>query len=87
MYMQSHSHSSGPEVYHLLKVEMVLTGVYYGLVPNPTIIRMCPPLTNRNWKRYKCLLAIGNSVGTVQIFNLHTKQPYREFSVHTCPVK
>ncbi len=66
---------------------MVLSGIYYSLANNPLTIRMCPPITNKNWKHYKYLVAIGNSGGGVQIFDLGTRQLHRDMIVHTCPVK
>ena len=78
---------TGSVPYSLLTVRMVLTGVYYGLAPNSLTLRMCPPITNKNWKSYKYLVAIGNSGGGVQIFDMRSRQLYREMVVHTCPVK
>lgn len=54
---------------------------------NPTTMRMCPPATLRNWKFHKPLLAVGNSSGVIQIFNLATGKLYRELSVHAHSVK
>ncbi|KAG1655446.1 WD repeat-containing protein 11 [Nymphon striatum] len=62
-----------------------------GLIPSlsfpPLIIKMCPPLTTKNLKVYRPLLAIGNSMGTIQIVNLSTGVIEREFSVHIGPVR
>ena len=66
---------------------MVLGGVYYGLSSSPTTVRMCPPLTTKNWSFYKPLVAVGNGGGGLQIYNLATRQLCREITVHTCPVR
>lgn len=54
---------------------------------SPTVMRMGPPATIRNWKFHKPLLAIGNTSGVVQIFALDTGKLYRELSVHSYSVK
>lgn len=54
---------------------------------SPKTMRMGPPATLRNWKFHKPLLAVGNSSGVVQIFNLATGKLYRELSVHSYPVE
>lgn len=53
---------------------------------NPNAMRMSPPATLRNWKFHKPLLAVGNSSGSIQIFNLESGKLYRELSVHSLPV-
>lgn len=52
----------------------------------PTVLKMSPPATLRNWKFHKPLLAVGNSSGMIQIFNLSSGKLYRELSVHSYPV-
>lgn len=54
---------------------------------SPTIMRMGPPATIRNWKFHKPLLAVGNASGVVQVFTLDTGKLYRELSVHSYSVK
>ena len=80
--------TGGPSyTYSQLLVNMVLTTIYYGLAPNLTTLRMCPPLTTRNWAQYKPLVAIGNSGGGIQVYNLATRQLYKDIATHTCPVR
>lgn len=77
----------GPQMYSLLSAHFMLTNIYYGISSTPTTIRMCPPVTTKNWIYYQPLVAVGNSGGAVQIFNIGTRQLHRELTVHTCPVK
>lgn len=53
---------------------------------SPNVLRMSPPATLRNWKFHKPLLAVGNSTGLIQIFDLSSGQAFRELSVHSYPV-
>lgn len=53
---------------------------------NPTVLRMSPPATVRNWKFHKPLLAVGANCGTIQIFDLSSGKLYRELAVHNYPV-
>ena len=82
-----HIVSSGPEVYSLLSTQLLLAGMYLPLSPSPTTIKMSPPLTTRNWLFYRAFVGIGNTAGGIQVFNLATRQLYKEFMVHTCPVR
>lgn len=55
--------------------------------PGPTVMRMCPPATVRNYTFHKPLLAVGNKNGIIQIFNLTTGELYRELNVHAYAVR
>lgn len=77
------SHISGRSV----SLKFVLTGFVSGVSIMPTIMRMCPPLTTKNFHIYKPLLAIGTSSGLVQVFNLLSGTPYREYNIHTTCVR
>ncbi|XP_019864425.1 PREDICTED: WD repeat-containing protein 11-like isoform X2 [Amphimedon queenslandica] len=79
--------SDGTNIYTLVSPYMTLTNIYYGLASAPTVLKMCPPLTTKNWHFYKPLVAVGNGTGGVQIVNLSTRQLYREITVHTCAVR
>lgn len=37
-----------------------LGGVMFAHPPGPYVIQMCPPMTVKNWKDWKSLLALGN---------------------------
>lgn len=41
------------------KPKFILDGIYEGVSINPLCIRMCPPMTTKNFKTYKPLLAVG----------------------------
>eukprot|EP00058_Branchiostoma_floridae_P022847 XP_002608337.1 hypothetical protein BRAFLDRAFT_126223 [Branchiostoma floridae] len=64
-----------------------LQGLLSGLPLPPTIIKMCPPLTTKNWNVYRPLLAVGSSHGLVQVYNLSSGLLWREFNIHTCQVR
>jgi len=71
-------------------MRLMLTGLLTGLLPAPAILRMCPPLTTKNFSVYRPLLAIGGtggSAGVIQLYDLSSGQLWREFSVHTCSVR
>ena len=40
-------------------LKFVLTGLLSGVAQPPMVIRMCPPLTTKNWNVYQPLLAMG----------------------------
>jgi len=52
-------------------VRLMLTGLLTGLMSAPTILRMCPPLTTKNFSVYRPLLAVGgtggSSAGVIQV--------------------
>lgn len=50
-------------------------------------IRMCPPLRPRNWFFHRPLLAVGDTNGTIQVFNVASNVLEREFAVHSIGVK
>ena len=41
------------------KIKFMLTGMYKGVASNPTCLKMCPPLTTKNWAVYKPFAAVG----------------------------
>lgn len=65
--------------------KMIVTHFISGLNSLPTVIRMCPPLTLMNINKHKPLLAVGDSLGLLQIWllNNNTATLHREFSVHS----
>ena len=72
---------------HGVSLRFVLVGLLNGLPQPSVVIRMCPPLTTKNFNSYQPLLAIGSNTGTIQIYNLSSGQIYREFSVHSCSIR
>ena len=50
---------------HLLKLQT--TGIIGGLLSPPFVVRMCPPLTVKNFSDYQPLLALGSSNGSIQV--------------------
>lgn len=72
-------------------IRLMLTGLLTGLLPAPAILRMCPPLTTKNFSVYRPFLAVGStgggSAGVIQVYDLSSGQLWREFAVHTCSVR
>ena len=50
---------------HNIKLQTV--GIIGGLVTPPFYIRMCPPLTVKNFRDYRPLLAVGATNGNIQV--------------------
>lgn len=70
-----------------LGLQFLLVGYLNGLTPSPHVIRMCPPVTFRNWSVYKPLMAVGSGGGILQIVNMATGAIESEFSIHTAPIR
>ncbi|XP_077868471.1 WD repeat-containing protein 11 [Saccoglossus kowalevskii] len=68
-------------------LKFVLVGLLNGVVAPPTVIRMCPPLTTKNYNTYQPLVALGTSSGLVQIFNLSSGLLWREYNIHIAPIR
>lgn len=66
---------------------MLLGNLWVGLPATPTCIRMCPPLTTKNWLFYAPLVAVGTSSGSLLVYNLHSRVMLKEFSIHSCTVQ
>jgi len=73
--------SSLPTKNMLLMVSSILPS----LSPSKAV-RMCPPLTTKNWGEYRPLLAVGTQTGNIQIVNVSTGVMEREIAVHSAPV-
>ncbi|KAL3863810.1 hypothetical protein ACJMK2_005541 [Sinanodonta woodiana] len=70
-----------------VSLKFQMTGLLSGIVSPITVIRMCPPLTTKNWKMYRPLLAVGSQSGTVQVVNVSSGQIIREYNLHSFPVR
>lgn len=68
-------------------LKFVMTGLLSGILPSISVIRMCPPLTTKNYHVYNPLLAIGNTSGVIQILNISSGAIEKEYSVHTTTVR
>lgn len=44
---------------HGVVPKFLMTGLLGGVTAQVTVIRMCPPLTTKNWNIYDPLLAVG----------------------------
>lgn len=67
--------------------KFIMTSLSSTVSSPPTCAVMCPPLTTKNWAKYKPFIAIGNSQGCIQVFNLGTGLLMREYTLHTGAVK
>lgn len=70
-----------------LPLRIVAVGLLPSLASPVTALRMCPPLTTRNWQKYQPLLAVGTAGGLVQVLNAATGTVDKELALHTCPVR
>lgn len=59
----------------------------YPISSNQVVMKMCPPLTVKNWHYYHPLVAIGCASGTVQICDVATGLITKELAVHNYAVK
>jgi hypothetical protein len=76
-----------PSTYAHLSARMVLNGMWCGINGHPTAVRMCPPLTTKNWAYYVPQVAVGTTAGVLYVVNLNAETVVQEIAVHTCPVK
>ncbi|CAH3181969.1 unnamed protein product [Porites lobata] len=79
--------SSGKVIPNTTHFKFIMSSLSSTVSSPPTCAVMCPPLTTKNWSTYKPLIAVGNSQGCIQVFNLGTGLLTREYTVHTCAVK
>ena len=49
------------------QLKLQTTGILGGLLPPPFVLRMCPPLTVKNFSDYRPLIAVGASNGSIQV--------------------
>ncbi|XP_041368583.1 WD repeat-containing protein 11-like [Gigantopelta aegis] len=72
---------------HSVQLKFIMTGLLQGVHTYITCIRMCPPLTNKNWTIYEPRLALGTFSGAIQTVNVASGQVDREFSIHSSMVR
>jgi hypothetical protein len=70
-----------------LSVKLLTNGIMSGLANPPFVLRMCPPLTTKNWPEYTPIMASGGGNGNIQIINMSNGHVDREFATHTFPVR
>lgn len=68
-------------------LRLLVMGMLTGAASPLTVIRMCPPLTTRNWQQYTPLMAAGTTTGLVQIINMATGTVDKELSIHSYTVR
>ncbi|EDO36880.1 predicted protein [Nematostella vectensis] len=79
--------TSGKPLPYASHFKFLMSGLLSSISAPPTCAVMCPPLTTKNWASYKPLVAIGNTHGCIQVFNLSTGLLTKEYSIHTGPVR
>ena len=45
-----------------VQLKFLMTSLLNGISSHITVVRMCPPLTNKNWDIYEPILALGSFV-------------------------
>ena len=75
-----------PSTYALLSARMLLNGMWCGINGKTTAVRMCPPLTTKNWTFYVPQMAVGTNRGVVYIVNLRAESVMWEYAVHSCSI-
>ena len=70
-----------------INVKLLMSSVLSNLSHPPFILRMCPPLTTKNWPEYNPFLASGGNNGNIQIVDMASGKVDREFATHTYPVR
>ncbi|GIY91574.1 WD repeat-containing protein 11, partial [Caerostris extrusa] len=70
-----------------VRFKMFITGHLSSLAAPPHVIRMCPPVTFRNWTVYRPLMAVGNASGSIQVINMATGVIEKEYALHLSPVR
>ncbi|XP_046385283.1 WD repeat-containing protein 11-like [Ischnura elegans] len=68
-------------------VRLIVSALLSPLSSSITTMRMCPPLTTRNWQQYNPVIAVGNAAGSVQVVNMATGALEKEYSLHSYPVR
>ncbi|KAK7110591.1 WD repeat-containing protein 11-like [Littorina saxatilis] len=68
-------------------LKFLMTGLLNGISSHITVVRMCPPLTNKNWDVYEPVLALGTYSGSVQLANVASGQIEKEYSLHSSTVR
>ncbi|XP_050396083.2 WD repeat-containing protein 11 [Patella vulgata] len=72
---------------HSIQLKFLMTGLLNGVTSHVTCLRMCPPLTNKNYSNYRPLVALGSFNGMLQIVNVSSGQVDREYSLHSSTVR
>lgn len=81
-------HQQPTKPFDSIEYKLLATDFFSTLNTAPTVVRMCPPLTMQNYSKHRPLLAVGDSLGLVQVWLLkdNSANLYREFSIHSYPV-
>ncbi|XP_035227058.1 WD repeat-containing protein 11-like isoform X2 [Stegodyphus dumicola] len=82
-----HNEMLGLKTLKNARFKIFLSGNLSVLAAPPHVIRMCPPVTFRNWAVYKPFMAVGNAGGSIQVINMATGVIEKEYALHTSPVR
>ncbi|KAF8786440.1 WD repeat-containing protein 11 [Argiope bruennichi] len=77
----------GMKIVKNVRFKMFIIGHLSSLAAPPHVIRMCPPVTFRNWTVYRPLMAVGNASGSIQVINMATGVIEKEYALHLSPVR
>lgn len=70
-----------------INFKLYLTSVLNNLPQLPFCMKICPPMTRKNWSYYESLLAIGCSNGDLYIYQLENGVLWRKYTLHTYPIR
>ncbi len=70
-------------------LKFILSGLLPSLSisPSAAVVKMCPPLTVKNWQHYQPVVAVGCHNGQVQIIDMASGLVRKELAIHNYPVK
>ena len=61
--------------------------MWCGINGHTTVVRMCPPLTTKNWLYYVPQVVVGTTGGVLYVVSLRAEAVVQEIAVHTCPIR
>ena len=69
-----------------VQLKFTMSGLLSFLGLPPFVVKMCPPMTTKNYLFHRPLLAVGSANGVVYLLDLKEGTLIKEFSIHTSGV-
>ena len=70
-----------------LNLKFYLNSMLFNLPQLPFVMKICPPMTRKNWSIYESLLAVGCVNGDLYVYQLESGNMWRKYSLHTNPIR